>query len=81
MWIFGSRARGDTVLGSDFDVFIVLPAGDKLVESAIKDICWEIGFENSRVIASVIVDREKFENGPISESSLVENVLREGVPA
>jgi predicted nucleotidyltransferase len=79
VWAFGSRARGDASWESDFDVFIVLLQKDESVESAIRNICWEVGFENDRVITSVILDKVQFENGPMSESTLVENILREGV--
>lgn len=81
VWAFGSRARGDGTWESDFDTCIVLPQKDEAAESAIRNICWEIGFENNRVITTVIMDQHQFEHGPMSESTLVENILREGVPA
>ncbi len=81
VWAFGSRARGDATWESDFDVCIVLPQKDESAEAAIRDICWEIGFENDRVITTVIIDQRQFDDGPMSESTLVENILREGVPA
>lgn len=81
VWAFGSRARGEATWQSDFDACIVLPQKDEATESAIRDICWEIGFENERVIKTVIMDENQFEKGPMSESTLVENILREGVAA
>jgi len=81
VWAFGSRARGDATWESDFDVCIVLSQKDESVESTIQDICWEIGFEKERVITAVILDQNEFENGPMSESTLVENILRDGVAA
>jgi hypothetical protein len=45
----------------------------------IRDIAWEVGFENERVITTVVFDFDQFENGPMSESTLVANVLQEGV--
>ena len=81
VWAFGSRARGDATWESDFDACIVLPRKNESIESAIRNICWEIGFENGRVITTVIMDQSQFEKGPMSESTLVENILREGVAA
>lgn len=81
VWAFGSRARGDATWESDFDACIVLPQKDESAEPAIRNICWEIGFENNRVITTVIMDQNQFEDGPMSESTLVENILREGVAA
>lgn len=78
---FGSRARGEATWESDFDVCIVLPQKDQGAESSIREMCWEIGFENERVITSVILDQNQFDDGPMSESTLVENILREGVAA
>jgi len=59
----------------------VLPQKDESVELSIRDICWEIGFDNERVITTVIIDQSQFYEGPMSESTLVENILREGVAA
>ena len=81
VWAFGSRARGNAAWDSDFDACIVLRQKDKSAESVIRDICWEIGFENDRVITTVIMDENQFEDGPMSESTLVENILREGIAA
>lgn len=75
-------AQGEMPHGSlIFDILFVLPQKDKSDESAIMDICWEIGFENDRVITPVILDRKQFERGPMSESALIDNILHEGVAA
>jgi predicted nucleotidyltransferase len=78
IWAFGSRTRGDATWDSDFDVFIVLSKVDQEADRWIRDIAWRVGFENDRVITTVLIDKEQFENGPMSESSLVANILREG---
>jgi predicted nucleotidyltransferase len=81
VWVFGSRARGDATWESDFDVFVVLSEVDQKAERWIRDIAWEVGFENERVITTILIDREQFENGPMSESTIVDNILREGISA
>jgi predicted nucleotidyltransferase len=81
IWAFGSRARGNASWDSDFDICIVLSQVDPNVDRWIRDIAWEIGFENDRIITTVLISKEQFEHGPMSESTLVENILREGISA
>ena len=81
IWIFGSRARGDSAWDSDFDICVVLKTTDEETDDFVRNVAWEVGFENERVITSVILSEDGFENGPMSESTLVENILREGIAA
>ena len=79
IWAYGSRAKGTAGRDSDFDICIVLNEVTPERERIIRDIAWELGFENDRVITTFIIDQEGFEHGPMSESSLVANILSEGV--
>lgn len=81
IWIFGSRARGDSAWDSDFDICVVLKATSEETDEFVRNVAWEVGFENERVITSIILSEDGFENGPMSESSLVDNILREGIAA
>jgi predicted nucleotidyltransferase len=81
VWAFGSRARGAATWESDFDMFIVLSEVDQKIDRRIRDIAWKVGFENDRVITTVLLDKEQFEHGPMSESTIVDNILREGISA
>jgi len=81
IWAFGSRARGDAEEGSDLDVCIVLPSVNRKMRETIREVAWEVGFDNNFVVTTVILNEEQFENGPMSESTLVENILHEGVAA
>ena len=81
IWIFGSRARGDSAWDSDFDICVVLKTTDEETDEFVRNVAWEVGFENERVVTSVILSEDGFENGPMSESTLVENILREGIAA
>ena len=81
IWSFGSRARGDATWDSDFDICIVLDRVDEDTNLFVRDIAWEVGFENERVITTVVLDSEQFEKGPMSESTLVQNILQEGIAA
>ena len=81
IWAYGSRAKGKADWESDFDICIVLDEVSPEGERFIRDIAWELGFENDRVITTLIIDQDRFEHGPMSESSLVANILSEGVSA
>ncbi len=81
VWAYGSRVRGDATWESDFDIFILLPKKDEFAETKIRNIGWEIGFEHERVLTTVIMEQNQFEHGPMSESTLVKNILHEGLEA
>jgi len=81
LWAFGSRARGTAQWYSEFDVCIVLEKIDEDVDRVIRRIAWEVGFDNERVITTVVIEKKDFEIGPMSESTLVSNILREGIAA
>ena len=79
IWAFDSRVRGNAAWESDFDTCIVLPYVDQKIDQWIRGVAWEVGFENERVITSIVLDADQFENGPMSQSTLVENIRRQGV--
>lgn len=81
IWAFGSRARGGADWDSDFDICIVLDRVDKETDRWLREIAWQVGFENERLITTIVLDSEEFEMGPMSESTLVGNIIREGVAA
>ena len=81
IWGFGSRVRGTADWDSDFDVCVVLDHLQSHIDRWIRAVAWEVGFDCERVITTVVFDREQFENGPMSESTLVARILAEGQAA
>jgi predicted nucleotidyltransferase len=67
VWAFGSRARGKAAWESDFDLLIVLSDVNQKTDRWTRDIAWEVGFKNDRVITTILLDKEQFEDGPMSE--------------
>ena len=47
-------------------MFIVLSEVDQKIDRWIRDIAWEVGFENDRVITTVLIDKEQFEHSSMS---------------
>ena len=78
---FGSRARGDATWESDLDVCVVVETLTREARNRIWDLAWEVGFAHGMVITATCFTTEAFEQGPMSESTLVLNILREGVAA
>ena len=81
VWAFGSRARGSAGPESDFDLCVVVPRATREVREGIHGIAWELGFEHGTMLAPVILSEEDFERGPMSASTLVATIRREGVAA
>ena len=79
IWAFDSRVRGNATWESDFETCIVLPYVDQKIDRWIRGVAWEVGFENERVITTIVLDADQFENGSMSQSTLVENIRRKGV--
>ena len=76
-----TRARGTADPESDFDLCVVLPAVTPRLREAIYDIAWEIGFAEGCVLAPILLSRDDFDNAPLSASTLVRTIRREGVAA
>ncbi|MGA2735680.1 MAG: nucleotidyltransferase domain-containing protein [Syntrophobacteraceae bacterium] len=78
--VCGSRARGDAEEGSDMDVFVEVETLDKNLKERIRDIAWEVGFENSLVISLLIFTRDELDNSPLRSSPIVKAITQEGIP-
>ena len=79
IWAFGSRVRGDARWDSDFDVCVVLDNADRQADLFLRQVAWEVGFDHERVISPILMDRNGFEHGPASASTLVDHILHRGL--
>jgi len=77
--VFGSRARGNADEYSDLDVFIEVEYLDKQLKRRIREIVWEVGFENSIYISPLIFTRKEIEDSPMRSSPIVKNIREEGI--
>lgn len=77
--VFGSRVRGDEDEYSDMDIFIEVECLDKKLKKNIRDIIWEVGFENSVYISPLIFTLYEIEDSPLRASPIVKTIYKEGV--
>src|SRR3989339_1434807 len=71
--LFGSAVRGELEEGSDIDVLVVLDELDWEIEKQIVGLCFDAELECGRVISTVCLSRDEFENSPLRQSPLVLN--------
>lgn len=81
IWAFGSRARGDAVAESDFDICVALPKAGPEEREYVQEAAWEVGFEHRMVIAALCYSKREMFHGPRTASPLIRAILREGVAA
>lgn len=77
--VFGSRIRGDADEYSDMDVFLEVESLDAEIKALIKEIVWEVGFDNYLVISSLIFTRDELENSPLRVSPIIRSIEEEGM--
>ena len=77
--VFGSRARGDADEYSDMDVFLEVESFNKELKEKIREIVWEVGFENFIVISPLIFTKDEIEESPLRVAPVVKNIIEEGV--
>ena len=76
--VFGSKAKGTDVEGSDIDVMIVLKDLSPLIESQIDDLIFELNLKYDCFITALFFSRKELEIGPLSESPIYKKILQEG---
>jgi len=77
--LYGSKARGTDVSGSDLDVMIVVEDYSPAVESEIDDLVFEINLEHDCLITPLLFGREELEAGALAESPIYKKAMEEGI--
>ena len=79
-YLFGSRARGDSRVDSDWDVLILID-DDKVtndIEDKFRDDLYDIEIESGQIISTFIYTKDYWRS-TLKYSPLYKNVSREGI--
>lgn len=77
--VFGSRAKGNQDEFSDMDVFIEIPSVDDALREKIRDITWEVGFDNSMVISILIFSEDRLKKAISKHSPILNSIMKDGI--
>ncbi|HEX5720033.1 MAG TPA: nucleotidyltransferase domain-containing protein [Thermoanaerobaculia bacterium] len=77
--VYGSRVRGEATPDSDLDVYLVVTELNPALRRWIDEIAWEVGFDNDRVISTLVTTRRGLEQGPFGAQPVVQTIEREGI--
>ncbi len=78
IFLFGSRARGDFYEDSDYDVIVRVEKKTTELRDKIREIAWEVGWENEALISIFVYEKERFDRDKYEP--LFMNVRKEGIP-
>ncbi|HNS21430.1 MAG TPA: nucleotidyltransferase domain-containing protein [Sedimentisphaerales bacterium] len=78
--LYGSRARGDSRTGSDWDFLVLVegPVDDKRVD-AIRHRVYEIEWDSGQVLSLIVRGRKEWGSQPLNGTPFHRNVETEGV--
>jgi hypothetical protein len=77
VWLFGSRARGETRQESDYDVCVVVDSNVEEAERIVSAVSYAILDRYEDLIGGPVYNREQWERS--SQTPLGWNIRREGV--
>ena len=77
--LFGSRARGDELPWSDYDILVLVDRRDQTLVDQIYDIVVEIQADTGCDLSLKIIAEPEWERRQQRNSSFAANVLREGI--
>lgn len=75
--LFGSRARGDDVSGSDYDCLVVVDRNSPEILNAIDEVTGEILFQHNAVFSVFTISEERHRRP--TYDPFLSNVRKEGI--
>jgi len=78
--LFGSRARGDATVESDFDFLIITPfLAEPDLQNRLSDAIYEVELDRAIMVTCIVCSREEWNGVLWRAAPLRANVEREGI--
>jgi uncharacterized protein len=77
--LYGSRARGTSTTGSDWDLLVLVPHDSRAVREMVRRRLYEIEWASGQVISVVIREKDAWNDPKIAHSPFHRNVENEGI--
>ena len=79
VWLFGSKARGDSDEESDVDLLIVARQGDDTLQKAVGEIAYDLSLEHGALLCEHVVSTWRFAQMRARQELIYKNVVGEGI--
>jgi uncharacterized protein (UPF0332 family)/predicted nucleotidyltransferase len=79
VWLFGSKARGDSDAESDVDVLIVAHDADDALREAVGDVAYDLSLAHGVLLCEHVVSAWRFAQMRARQEPLYRNISREGI--
>ena len=77
--LFGSRARGDAIKESDFDILLVIRSEDWKLGDRMREIGYQLELEHGIILSIQVMSVGHVEQLKAIRSQFIEEVEREGI--
>jgi uncharacterized protein (UPF0332 family)/predicted nucleotidyltransferase len=79
VWLFGSKARGDSDAESDVDLLVVARDSDDALVKAIGGIAYELSLTHSILLCEHVVSAWRFAQMRARQEPIYQNIVRDGI--
>jgi predicted nucleotidyltransferase len=79
VWLFGSKARGDSDAESDVDLLIVAHDGDDALRETVCEMAYALSLEHGVLLCEHVVSAWRFAQMRAREEPLYKSITREGI--